>query len=129
MRAVKDLETTKIVTGAEILAALEKNGFLHERGWYDITFIDKVETITSACVMGQAAINLGVSMSDIEHVLDTEADGLAGTMIHYNDSQTESGNYRSYSDLKKIARRRFKPYLTQKFEMHEAKYVAKRKSE
>jgi len=119
---------TKKVTVAEVLEAIEKNGYKHIRGqWWGTEWNDGPAVITSACVMGQAALNLGVSNSDLESKLNAAADGLASTMINYNDDELPSGRHRKYSELKEIARNKFRPHLHKMIEVETAEYNAVRK--
>lgn len=118
---------TRTVKVSEILEAIEKNGYKHVRGqWFHSDMTNEGIITKGACIMGQAAINLGIS-PDFYRELDAVTGGLGSKMIDYNDSPLESGRYRKYSELKEIARNKFRPYLNEIITVEDSKYNAVRK--
>lgn len=67
----------KRITVGEVIAAMEKNGFRHARGSWVRPIHPKdwrkKSTIGAACIIGQAAINLGVGATQLQSALDNIA--------------------------------------------------------
>lgn len=120
------------VTGKDILDAIEKNGFRHTRGeWFgDTDGYEAIEgaPISKACVMGQAALNLGVNWEELMNATNEEFGGFAADMINLNDNRDINGRYRPYRSLKVLARQKLAPYLEKEIELETVNYNAVRKS-
>lgn len=144
--------TTREVSVDEIIEAAEKNGFIHCRGaWMFSTYPsinnnhdwlkagDKGRPITSACIMGQVALNLGVEPTSLENALDTikivtnswlkhhtghSTLGVANAAINYNDHTKLS-----YNKIAEKVRAWLEPHRGKTFTLTEEKLFAKRKNE
>ncbi len=123
------MSKSKLITGRDIIEAIKKNGFNHSRGrWFGKSdkringqYVRGSTVITSACVMGQAAINLGVDYTSLSK---GEFNEPTSKMITLNDHRRLS-----YPELVAEAEKLFAPYLDTTISAKEKIYNAKRKGE
>jgi hypothetical protein len=131
------------VTVDQIIEAVEQNGFIHCRnGWFKKEYnADYGERpINEACIMGQVAINLGVTSDSLESGLnklgtvsnkwlkhfsgdDGYEFGIAEAAIQYND-----GSKLSYNAIAKKLRDWLEPYRGKTLKMQRYYYLARRKN-
>jgi len=105
--------TTKVFTIQDFLDAIEANHIPHKRGaWFARVNGDANSRIGAACVLGQAAINLGVSSTSLQTALNKVVRGAAGDLIYENDSLKYP-----YPLLVKRAKEKFKGYEDVKIEL------------
>lgn len=105
----------KTVTVKEFLEAIEANNTPHKRGgWFDNNPNGKVG---SACILGQACINLGVENSSLTSALNKVKHGSANKIINLNDH-----TQRPYSELVKAAKNEFKGLENHKLELETSFY-------
>lgn len=148
--------TTREVSVDEIIEAAEKDGFIHCRGkWWTSTYPSFEETptgyikwltvgdierpITTACILGQIAINLQVTDGDLEASLNqlrikstlwlerqgyNQEVGVGQAAIAYNDY-----TQLSYKEIAKKVRAWLEPHRDKTFTMQVYKTFAKRKNE
>lgn len=108
----------KVITVADILEAMEANNIPHQRGaWFKNKAGNSVneaeDKIGSACILGQTAINLGVSTNDLQRAIDQAIPGFSATIISWNDHQ-----HLSYSQMVTLTKARLKG-------MEDVSYIAK----
>lgn len=72
------------ITLADVVNAIRANGLKQVRHQYVGTGINGV--VTSACALGQAAVNLGVNYNDLYSRLNGLGGNIGGTIIRMNDS-------------------------------------------
>lgn len=79
------------VTVADILDAMERNGFRQARNGEWINY-NKDGSVRSACAMGQAVINLGIDLSSFQRALvwNDDLQDLKISIIDLNDSELKS---------------------------------------
>ena len=90
----------KTIKISDVIAAAEKNGFRWIRTWQHTHLVRNeqgyyISVIDSACVLGQAAINLGatnMSVLDALNGLEKYKDdmGIGDRIIQYNDETAKS---------------------------------------
>ena len=84
------------VTTEQIIKAMEDNGYTHTRGSWFATHYDSrgKPVIVGACIMGQAALNLGIEEVDVLTILNNAiafdetrltARGLGNIIMSMND--------------------------------------------
>ncbi len=116
------MASRKRITGRDIIEAIRQNGYEHIRGeWFwNRDKRGRFSPITKACVMGQAAINLGVSTQALESAFYKPVT----QMISLNDRTNLS-----YEELVVRAEEVFKPYLDTPADVLVKKYSAIRKEQ
>jgi hypothetical protein len=85
----------KKISVADVIKAAEENGFVFFKGWHDSKYDakEKKQVISKACVLGQAAINLGISGPSLRTALDNIAADWTtpgSDIMKYNDNAATS---------------------------------------
>jgi hypothetical protein len=117
---------------ADVITAMEENGYIHAHGDWFIPNSEGV--ITRACIMGQAALNLGVVGSghfSLERALNLvprksnkdEPAYLASKIIDTNDHRTKP----KYSAVLKKVKEILEPYKDVEIEAEVHEYNARKK--
>lgn len=133
------------ITVRDVYNALKQNGFEHIRR--DWTRADIEGVITGACVLGQAALNLGVDANTYSGNLVSalnafevsthnkwafnkeETYGVGDTIINWNDKQDENGLYwvlPTYADVVKMAYAVMRPHFDKPIHLTEKNWVFRR---
>lgn len=74
----------RLITIEEVLDAMEANNIpLKRGGWFDG---NRETKIGAACILGQTAINLGITESSLTQLLDLAVKHSYNTIIRWNDS-------------------------------------------
>jgi hypothetical protein len=149
--------TEKKFTIRQFIDAMEENGYEHKHdGWFDDRprLVDGVwvgyegKPITAACIMGQAAINLGIDWNYLAGAIKAATDSkevtfpsyedgykvpetsdIASAIMTLNDGPTADGNSRRYSTILKKAKEWLEPFADREVTAIAAEYKAIKKAD
>jgi hypothetical protein len=125
----------KRITIKQVIAAAKENGYEHTvSGWFNESGASPLKPITKACIMGQAALNLGVNHHELRAAIDSidknRYTPLASRIIRKNDDYvpTPGGGYRptTYEEMVKYLTDTLKPYEDQVIVVPKKKYYARK---
>lgn len=111
----------RIISVQDVLDAIEQDNVpLHRGGWFSGS---PDSLVGEACILGQAAVNLGVTTASIQNVLDKAKTGTSARIISMNDT-----DYANYAYMVSKARELMKGLENITFEAETRFYMSKLKA-